>query len=46
MKELSKEYEAKLEAKNEMILAENERKTQEAKDQKLRDEMLESQQQQ
>ena len=43
---LKKDYEAKLEAKNEIIIAEMDRKTNEEKEKQLRDEMLSSQQQQ
>ena len=40
---LTKDFEAKLEAKNEQILAEVDRKANEEKEKQMRDEMLESQ---
>ena len=46
MAKLAKEYETRLEAKNELILAEQDRKVNEASEQRRRDELRESQQMQ
>ena len=40
---MSREYEAKIEAKNEQILADMDRKTNEENEKKMRNEMLENQ---